>query len=424
MAIDNRRKFLFASAPLSGHLDWGGYLRTAAHLLRWGHDVLWVSEEPVRAAVETAGVRYHAVDAIGWRWPPIGSVGGWPAAQLPADLKPGERAAARIQRALLVMLSEDAVMRAVENLLAVADEFKPDALIGEPTVGAAALAAEKLNVPYAVCGYPATRHDPETLGEAERGVYRDAAARLKDLIARLGVNGRNWPSEFSPWPQSPELHVVYWTREWYADESDVLPQTRFVGGAVSPPRGDAPGWFDRLPQDMPLALVTLGSLFTDDPDFFLLAAHACARASVFPVIAMGRSERAPNLKQAIAPRLPRCIAVTWADYDHLFPRLSVAVHHGGMGTTHAAVVHGVPQVIVPHAADQSLQGLRAEASGVGLMIRPKETTLDALQRAVETVARDAAFRIRARNLAAEFEARGGVAAAARCIERLEGDEGQ
>ena len=138
MKMDTR-KLLFTSAPLSGHLDWGGYLRTAAHLSRCGHDVLWVSEEPVRAAVEAAGVRFRAVDAIGWRWP---------AAQLPADLKPGERAAARLQRALLVMLSEDAIVRAVDNLLAVADEFKPDALIGEPTVGAAALAAEKLTVPY------------------------------------------------------------------------------------------------------------------------------------------------------------------------------------------------------------------------------------------------------------------------------------
>ncbi len=409
MIATEARKFLFTSAPLSGHLDWGGYLRTAAHLSGWGYDVLWVSEEPVRAAVEAAGVRFRAVDAIGWRWP---------AAQLPVDLKPGERAAARLQRALLVMLSEDAIVRAVDNLLAVAGEFEPDALIGEPTVSAAALAAEVLNVPYAVCGYPATRHDPETLGEAERAVYQDAAARLKNLIARLDVRGRNWPSEFSPWPQSPDLHVVYWTREWYADESDVLPQTRFVGGAVSPPQGDAPDWFARLPPGMPLALVTLGSLFTDDPDFFLLAAHACTRAGVFPIVAMGRSERAPNLKQAIAPRLPRCIAVAWADYDHLFPRLSVAVHHGGMGTAHAAVVHGVPQVIVPHAADQSLQALRAEASGVGLMIRPKEATLDALQHAVETVVRDPGFRIRARNLAVEFAARGGAPVAARCIERL------
>jgi UDP:flavonoid glycosyltransferase YjiC (YdhE family) len=94
-----------------------------------------------------------------------------------------------------------------------------------------------------------------------------------------------------------------------------------------------------------------------------------------------------------------------------------------MGTTHAAVVHGVPQVIIPHAADQSLQALRAEASGVALTIRPKEATLDALQLAVETVARDPGFGIRARNLAAEFAACGGVAAAARCIERLRGDEG-
>jgi UDP:flavonoid glycosyltransferase YjiC (YdhE family) len=165
-------------------------------------------------------------------------------------------------------------------------------------------------------------------------------------------------------------------------------------------------------------LITLGSLFTDDPDFFVMAAHACVRAGLFPIVALGRSERAPNLKPQLAPRLPRCIAVSWVDYDHLFPRLAAAIHHGGMGTTHAAVVHGTPQVIVPHAADQDLQARRAEASGVGLAILPKNATLDSLQQTIETVVRDPGFRIRARGLSASFTSAGGAAAAARWLVEL------
>jgi MGT family glycosyltransferase len=403
------RRFLFTSAPLSGHLDWGGYLKTAARLSRLGHEVLWVSEEPIRAAVEAAGVPFRAVDAIGWRWPDP---------QLPADLRPEQQAVVRFQRALLVMLSEDAVARAAENLLAVAQEFEPETIVGEPTIMAAAIAAEQAGRAYAVCGYPATPPDRHVFSEAERAAAEEGAARLGSLFARFGVSGRNWPGGLSPWPQSPDLHIVYWTRAWYADVAEVRPQTRFVGGSPDSPGGDPPFWFDRLPTDMPLALVTLGSLFTDDPNFFVLAAQACVRAGVYPIVAMGRSERAPNLRDQIAPRLPRCAAVAWVDYDHLFPRLAVAVHHGGMGTTHAAVVHGVPQVILPHAADQGLQARRAEASGAGLALRPREATLEAVQKAIEAVVRDAAFRARAQKLAAAFAAAGGIDAAARGVEAL------
>ncbi len=400
-----QRRFLFASAPLAGHLDWGGYLKTAAQLARAGHAVAWVSEEPIRVAVEAAGVSFRAVDAVGWRWP----------AAPPPGAEPDDRQTARFQRALDVALSEEAVALATYRLLDAAREFEPDAIVGEPLIWAAAIAAEKLGVPYAVCGYPATPPEGHVFVEAERRVAQKGEARLKRLFDRFAVLGRNWAGGASPWPQSPDLHVVYWTREWYADEPDIRPQTQFVGGTVSAPAGDAPGWFERLPPDTPLALVTLGSLFTDDPIFFVTAARACVRAGVFPIIAMGRSDRAPNLKQQLAPRLPRCIAVPWVDYDHLFLRLAVAVHHGGMGTTHAAVIHGVPQVIVPHAADQTVQARRAEASGVGLAITPQDATLESMQRAIETVVRDPGFRIRARNVSATFAAAGGVPRAAEWI---------
>lgn len=42
------------------------------------------------------------------------------------------------------------------------------------------------------------------------------------------------------------------------------------------------------------------------------------------------------------------------------------IHHGGMGTTHAAIVHGLRQIVVPHAADQRIQGKRVAEMKVGL----------------------------------------------------------
>ena len=53
-----------------------------------------------------------------------------------------------------------------------------------------------------------------------------------------------------------------------------------------------------------------------------------------------------------------------APHDGLFPLMSAAVHHGGAGTTAAAVRAGVPSVIVPFFGDQPFWAYRLHCKGV------------------------------------------------------------
>ena len=52
------------------------------------------------------------------------------------------------------------------------------------------------------------------------------------------------------------------------------------------------------------------------------------------------------------------------DHRLLFPRAALVLHHGGAGTTHAAVAAGVPSVVVPQIGDQRFWAARLEALGV------------------------------------------------------------
>ena len=61
-------RFLFVSAQLPGHLDWGGYLATAVALKRRGHAVLWASGAAVNGLVMATGVEFHELAETGWRW--------------------------------------------------------------------------------------------------------------------------------------------------------------------------------------------------------------------------------------------------------------------------------------------------------------------------------------------------------------------
>ncbi|HDR9505360.1 glycosyltransferase [Burkholderia cepacia] len=51
-------------------------------------------------------------------------------------------------------------------------------------------------------------------------------------------------------------------------------------------------------------------------------------------------------------------------HDWLFPRVSMAIHHGGSGTTHSAAQAGIPSIVVPFAGDQFFWANRLRRLGV------------------------------------------------------------
>ncbi len=59
------------------------------------------------------------------------------------------------------------------------------------------------------------------------------------------------------------------------------------------------------------------------------------------------------------------LVVEEVPHDWLFPRCAAVVHHGGAGTTGAAVRAGVPSFAVPFFADQFFWGVRTARLGVG-----------------------------------------------------------
>src|SRR5690606_33550723 len=115
-------KIWFISAPLLGHLDWGGLLKTAQALQQRGHEVSWLSGQPVAGAITNAGVQFIPVRQTGWLWPPP------PAPDL-STIPPQQAVMLRYKRALDTWLTVDLVAEAVETLLELAQSGKPDLIV-------------------------------------------------------------------------------------------------------------------------------------------------------------------------------------------------------------------------------------------------------------------------------------------------------
>jgi len=92
------------------------------------------------------------------------------------------------------------------------------------------------------------------------------------------------------------------------------------------------------------------------------------------------------------------------------------VHHGGSGTTAAALRAGAPQVIVPHIVDQYYFAHRLESLGIAPAGIPiGKLTPERLARAIDaSIALPAAAR---RQAAARLKDEGGVRLAAEAIEK-------
>jgi sterol 3beta-glucosyltransferase len=113
------------------------------------------------------------------------------------------------------------------------------------------------------------------------------------------------------------------------------------------------------------------------------------------------------------------ITIEEVPHDWLFPRMSAVVHHGGSGTTHAALHAGKPSLIVPFIADQPFWGRRVAELGAGLPpIPPRRLASERLAGALHTLTQDTTIRRRAEELSALLRTEDGLGKTCVLVEQL------
>jgi rhamnosyltransferase subunit B len=106
-------------------------------------------------------------------------------------------------------------------------------------------------------------------------------------------------------------------------------------------------------------------------------ARICAevgRAGV--LVAHGQSER------QVDQHSPPLLVLPVAQFDYLFPRSSLVVHHGGIGTCAQALAAGVPQLITPYTFDQPDNAFHLWQLGTGNSVDFLNTPLGEIAAAI------------------------------------------
>jgi UDP:flavonoid glycosyltransferase YjiC (YdhE family) len=111
------------------------------------------------------------------------------------------------------------------------------------------------------------------------------------------------------------------------------------------------------------------------------------------------------------------LVVDSVPHGWLFPRVAAAVHHGGSGTTGAALRAGVPSVVVPYFFDQPLWARCVARLGAGARPLPRsKLTAGRLAAALGDVMYDPATLDRARAVSQRLRSEDGVGTAIRLID--------
>lgn len=106
------------------------------------------------------------------------------------------------------------------------------------------------------------------------------------------------------------------------------------------------------------------------------------------------------------------LALEGAPHDWLYPRCAAVVHHGGAGTTSAALRAGVPSLVVPFMADQWFWGSRVAAIGAGPSWFPRrKLTAERFGDVLRDLVENPEYREGARRAATALAAEDGVARA-------------
>lgn len=373
-------RVLVATTAGGGHF--GPLVPFAEALRAAGHEVFVTAPASFAPAVERAGFVFHPFDDA-------------PTEELEAvfaglgALPPEERNKAVIGE----MFGRIDTRCALPGVRAVVETLRPDIIVRESTEYASYILAEDLGIP----------HVHIAIGLASFGAmaFPTLEEPLVALGAAPGLAGLRTAPTMTMLPESfedPDVAVPAGWRRFRAEADDADGRDPDPLPDWWPPRSESQ---QSSESPDPLVYVTFGSVAAGldfFPGFYRAVTAALADVPVRVLLTVGDA----GDPEALAP-LPANVHVEkWWPQRAAMAHASAMVGHGGMGTTLAGLVAGMPMVVVPLFADQPDNARRVEAIGAGITLPGGPESVGRLGDAVHSVLGDPSYRTAAGRVAEEI----------------------
>ncbi|WP_251094250.1 nucleotide disphospho-sugar-binding domain-containing protein [Streptomyces sp. Caat 7-52] len=259
-----------------------------------------------------------------------------------------------------------------DDLVAFARQWRPDAVVWEPTTLAGPLAA-------AACGAVSLRYlwGPDIVG---RGIGRhNLPPQFAELFARFGIDVDDIPE--------------WWNIDACPDDLQVTGNTQRVPVRYVPYSNSqhVPDWFLRR-DGRKRVCVTLGITMTEvagGKSFFApRVLDALAELDIDLVTAV-----VPTQRPLLEGRVPDGVRVAEDGALHmLLPSCDLVIHHGGVGSMLTAALYGLPQLTITQMPDQSFYSGYLAGTGASVHLTGDEADPETLRSVVRRLLDDPSYR--------------------------------
>jgi MGT family glycosyltransferase len=420
-------RFLFATMPAAGHV--GPLVPLAFELAARGHSVAWYTGDEYRDKVEATGATFH----------PHVHAPDRDVSQMDAEF-PERRKLKGIAKFKFdvreVFIA--AVPGQVADIEAMLDEVRPDVIVAEPGMAAAAkVIQQRHGIPWATCNISAfTMRSADTapfglglmprpglLGRLRNRVlnaaiyqtlYRSLDRDYHAMRTALGMEAAE--GGLFDETLSPYLYLQPTVPSFEYPRGDLAPQVHFVGPLLPPVPADftLPAWWDEMLADpRPVVLVTQGTVATDPGDLLLPALDGLRDEPVQVIAVTG----GPDPADLPAPP-PNARVERFVPFAALMEHVSVMITNGGYGGLHFALAHGVPLVVAGNSEEKPELVARVNWSGVGVGMRTQRPGRLELREAVRQVLAEPDHAARAAAMQAEMARYEGAGRAVDLLEEL------
>lgn len=392
-------KIVYLTPPAHGHVN--PTLPVVQELVRRGELLICYNTEAFRRSIERTGAAFRA----------------YPAAEMDASaftrlLQHGNLA----QVTGLILRTTEQVLPA---LLAELRREQPDLLIVDSIALWGRLAATLLQLPLAASISHLILDERQALLRDRLRLIRQVLPIVPALLAahrRLIIRyGAAFPAGGPLFPIRGGLNLVFAARSLQPDTAIIDASFRFVGPSIDQGTRDEAGPI-AVPGSGPLVYISLGTIHSDNRQFYRACFEAFAQHRAQFILAAGRQTELA----ALGPIPANFIVRPAVPQLQVLERAAAFVTHGGMNSVNEALYYGVPLVLVPHQFEQLLNARCVAARGAGLIVdeyvRGKSVPAALLAQRLEQILVEPPYRAAAGELQRALRATGGYREAADAVQ--------